>query len=277
MLEQSDLLCLEDALHVLACPIGNPKYDFDFRGSFGCRVARPDCNPVEAIARVGAIDEYGDAYQHLLARGVRLVHTPQQHLACSQLPYWYEPLRDITPRSLWFNTRPSATDVGKELGWPVFIKGARQTSRHQRALSIVNNPDECERALDAYENDPILQWQEIVCRQFVPLRRVEDIDPERIPSSFEFRSFWWHNTCVGFDRYWTESTYAISKSEQERALRVGRDASQRIDAPFKVIDLAQTETGDWIVIELNDGQESGYAAIHPLGLWRRLIDAVSEA
>jgi hypothetical protein len=39
-----------------------------------------------------------------------------------------------------------------------------------------------------------------------------------------------------------------------------------------VIDIAQTITGEWIVIECNDAQESGYAAISPFSLWQNTID-----
>jgi hypothetical protein len=33
--------------------------------------------------------------------------------------------------------------------------------------------------------------------------------------------------------------------------------------------------GDWIVIELNDGQESGYAGVNRLQLWQKIIDIES--
>jgi hypothetical protein len=41
---------------------------------------------------------------------------------------------------------------------------------------------------------------------------------------------------------------------------------------FVVIDLAQTITGKWIVIECNDGMESGYAGASPFAIWQAIID-----
>jgi hypothetical protein len=41
------------------------------------------------------------------------------------------------------------------------------------------------------------------------------------------------------------------------------------------IDVAQTIAGEWIVIECNDSQESGYAVISPFALWQNLIDYVT--
>ena len=36
--------------------------------------------------------------------------------------------------------------------------------------------------------------------------------------------------------------------------------------------VAQTAEGQWIVIECNDGQESGYAGVSPIALWGKLIE-----
>ncbi len=71
------------------------------------------------------------------------------------------------------------------------MKGGRQTSRHKKSLAIIDGAEAYARALEAYARDPILCWQDLVCRRFVPLRPVEEAAvPDRIPSSFEFRTFW---------------------------------------------------------------------------------------
>jgi hypothetical protein len=45
-----------------------------------------------------------------------------------------------------------------------------------------------------------------------------------------------------------------------------------IDLPFLAVDVAQTTSGEWIVIECNDGQESGYAGVSPFALWQSIVD-----
>ena len=52
---------------------------------------------------------------------------------------------------------------------------------------------------------------------------------------------------------------------------VAREAALRLDVAFVVVDIAQALDGRWIVIECNDGQESGYAGVSPLGLWQAII------
>ncbi len=54
-------------------------------------------------------------------------------------------------------------------------------------------------------------------------------------------------------------------------LSVARDAAARLDVAFLVVDVAQSLDGRWIVIECNDGQESGFAGASPLGLWQEVI------
>lgn len=132
------------------------------------------------------------------------------------------------------------------------------------------------QAMQAYESDSILQWQPVVVREYVPLRHVEDVDPSRIPSSFEFRTFWWNGRCVGAWRYWWQGKpYTWTSTEREDALRLGTIVAERLQVPFLVVDLAMTADGRWIVIECNDGQESGYAGVAPLGLWSSVLQQVT--
>ena len=124
----------------------------------------------------------------------------------------------------------------------------------------------------AYRHDPILQWQGIVCREYVPLRPVGDAKHNRIPSSFEFRTFWWKGELVGCGRYWWEERpYDMSPAERTAAISVAAEVAHRVGVPFLVVDIAQTVDGRWIVIECNDAQESGYAGAAPIGIWQNIV------
>src|SRR5262249_27204366 len=140
-------------------------YDFPFDTFLACR--RPFQRParIEAVARIGAFADYERQHGELQAEGIDLVHTPAQHLRASQLPHWYPLITDVTPRSLWFDGPPDPAIIATELGWPIFMKGIRQTSRHKRALSIISGPDALKAALEIYAQDTVLKWQGIVCRQ----------------------------------------------------------------------------------------------------------------
>src|SRR5919199_3180996 len=125
MRQGEELFQVEGTLWVLTAPTGLPVYDFAFDRFLACR--RPWVRPasLEAVARVGAFDDYATRYRELLAEGVRLAHSPEEHLRCSTLPGWYPLLEGMTPRSVCFDAPPSAREVGEALGWPVFAKGVR--------------------------------------------------------------------------------------------------------------------------------------------------------
>ncbi|HYE21520.1 MAG TPA: hypothetical protein VEA69_23945, partial [Tepidisphaeraceae bacterium] len=137
--DRPNIALVEDALWVVTQPTGMPAYDFTFEGFFACR--HPFCLPdqVTAVARMGAAPDYPARYSELLERGIRLVHTPEEYERTSLLPRWYPLIEDLTPRSAWWeDRRPTADEIELRFAWPVFLKGVRQTSKHQRSLSVAN-------------------------------------------------------------------------------------------------------------------------------------------
>ena len=266
------LLFLDQNTWVLSARTGIPIYDFDFRAFFPSTSPCQRNAEITAVSRTGAIEDYDATYAELLAEGIRLIHSPEVHYRASRLPDWYPLIRDVTPRSRWFSEIPTPQEVEQEFTWPVFVKGDRQTSRHQRSLAIIHTPDQFLAAMEAYRDDSILRWQQVVVREFVPLRLVDDADQNRIPSSFEFRTFWWRNQCVGSGRYWWDGRhYTWSSNERAEGLALAEDVAKRVNAPFLVIDIAMRTNGNWIVIECNDGQESGYAGMSPIGVWQNIL------
>lgn len=273
-LDELDIFLLEDVVWIAAAKIDVPRYDFAFETFFACRhpIYRPD--EIQAVGRFGVTDDYADLYGFLKANGISLIHTPEQHLLASELTHWYPLLEDITPRSLWFDEPPEAEEIEKHFSYPVFVKGSRQTSKHKAALSIVRSRAEYEFVASEYRNNPILHWQAFVCRELAELRSVNvRQQTEKIPPSFEFRTFWWRGECVGSGVYWADfASYSWTDAEKFAALKVARKAAERLDVVFLVVDVAQTANGEWIVIECNNAQESGYAAVAPIALWQNIAD-----
>ncbi|MCA9701651.1 MAG: ATP-grasp domain-containing protein, partial [Myxococcales bacterium] len=82
---------------------------------------------------------------------------------------------------------------------------------------------------------------------------------------------WWRQELVGIGRYWWQGRdYGLSPAEERSAVAIAGEAARRVDVPFVVIDVAQQIDGTWIVIECNDGQESGYAGVSPFAMWQTI-------
>lgn len=263
-----EVVAVEEKLALVCEQTGIPIYDFDFRNFFACSSRAAG---LPGVARVGAFENYADLYQEGLELGIRLVNSPKEQLRTSRLPEWYPQLEGRTPRSRWYQTMPSAEEVEAEFAWPVFVKGARQTSRHA-GQAIAHGREDFNAAIAGFQADPILHWQELVVREFAPLRSVGQAVAGKLPPSFEFRTFWWFGTLVGAGTYWGGWDYRWNETEKTEALRLGAWAAQQVGTPFMVIDLAMTASGDWIVIECNDAMESGYAGVSPLALWHNILE-----
>lgn len=228
------------------------------------------------MLRIGALGAYEALCAALAQVGEQPIHTVEQHRIASELPGWYPRISALTPQSLWFDAIPWSESelgvIGDRLGWPVFVKGARQTSRHQAGLCIAADADALAVLLRRYQQDPILSWQPVTIRRFLPLRIVDETAPGGLPAAFEFRTFWWRGQLAGAGPYWSsEARFRWSPTERDEALAVAGQAAQRVDVPFLVVDVAQDREGRWWVIECNDAQESSYAGVSPVALWQRIV------
>ena len=65
--------------------------------------------------------------------------------------------------------------------------------------------------------------------------------------------------------------YEASEGDLATMRRIGGEVARRLRVPFLVIDFAETAEGEWVVIECNDGQDSGYAGVDARAMWRRVI------
>ena len=82
---------------------------------------------------------------------------------------------------------------------------------------------------------------------------------------------------MGYGPYWNNyRSYSISPEEVQKALQLTDWAANRLAVSFPAIDAAKTADGDWIIIEVNDAQESGFAGIDPFRLWSNTINAMQN-
>lgn len=269
-----DIALLEDALAIVSRPVGVAVYDFDFGLYFRCSHPPFFAPDTPCVLRVGAVGNYIDRYAQWSELGLRPVNSPAEHARASELEDWYPLLQDLTPRTRVFDRLPPVEAIEAEFAWPVFLKGSRQTSKHNAKLSVIADRAHYAWAVEQYRRDPVLHWQRPAVREFVPLAPVAGGIAGKVPASLEFRSFWWRGRCVGWGRYWYQAAgYACADIDDGLALAA--EAARRLQVPFLVVDIAKTADGRWIVIECNDAQESGYAAASPRAIWEAVLARVA--
>ena len=98
----------------------------------------------------------------------------------------------------------------------------------------------------------------------------------------EFRFFVYGNEVLAGGFYWASVVDDLEDAGTEipSVDEVPRDWLQSIvektvACPFRVIDVARTATGGWVVVELNDGQMSGLSCVPPAGLYQAMAAAMT--
>jgi len=91
----------------------------------------------------------------------------------------------------------------------------------------------------------------------VPLKTF-GLGKDGLPQTNEWRFFYFGRQRLSYAYYWPGSDYLDQASITSDALaladRIAAIVAQFVQ--FFVLDLAETESGDWILIEVNDAQQS---------------------
>src|SRR5215472_12801342 len=106
-----NLTLVEDLMWVVTRPTRMGQYDFHFEDFFACRHPIHREGRIRAVARMGAAEDYDQRYRALSAEGIDLIHTPLEYSLTSHLPHWYPLISDLTPRSQWFDCRPTVDEI----------------------------------------------------------------------------------------------------------------------------------------------------------------------
>lgn len=256
---------------------GNDVYDFDFRNHFDCKsVVSEIDSPV--LLHIGAVEDYEGLEEMIESMGMKLLVHNAEHLRCSTIEKWYPAIKDRTPFTKIYDELPDVNELLKDFSFPVFIKGNRQTNRHNKSQCIIENAEAYENLKKVWKRDSILSWQKVAVREYVKLQTIDDTSyPEMVPISYEFRFFCFEGKCIAYGPYWyMGNKYAMSPEDEKVAVELSEWAAHKVATCFIAVDLAKTDNGEWIIIEVNDAQESGFVGVSPLPLWKNTIDAMQD-
>ena len=126
-------------------------------------------------------------------------------------------------------------------------------------------------------NDDFISPQGLIIRKYTPLKTFE-IGGNNLPFTNEFRFFMLGETILSCGYYWSiaEKPELGSLDANAYALveEVAKICSKHVN--FYVIDIAQKEDGDWVVVELNDATMSGLSMNQPIVLYRNLRKHIED-
>lgn len=197
-------------------------------------------------------EEYTTLYEALQSLGTQMISTPENYVSAHHLPGWYHTFEGLTPKTVILPKdadRESIQRNAEELHAQAYVVKDFVKSRKDEwdtacyAPSLETLPSIVEEFVRLQEEYLV---GGIVIREFVELDKNEP----------EIRIWWTHTqpTLITphpdyFDQNIAELSEAFLYEIKERVEPLG--------SPFVTTDVAKTISGEWIVIEVGDGQVSG--------------------
>lgn len=171
---------------------------------------------------------------------------------------------------------------------PVVLKGETNSLKYVwNTHAFARNKREAIEVHGRLTRDSLTGSQKIYAREYVPLETFT-MAPQGLPITREFRFFVYKSTILSGGFYWSSHTEElhdigirpdpdeVPREFLDEVIRRIQETEQGTPPPpsFYVVDVAKTEEGGWIVIELNDGQMSGLSDNDPGVLYSNLKKAI---
>jgi hypothetical protein len=214
------------------------------------------------IGRYSVLPFYSELYHELLLNSSELINNYLQHLYVADINNWYHDLKDFTPKTYFdeFHLIPK--------GPSYVVKGHTNSRKFQWDKQMfAESSGDVTRVVSSLLDDTFIRDQGICVREYIPLVTY-DIGLNNLPITNEWRFFCFKNKGMIGGYYWSNYSehqpYPVSglpKKAFNLLSSVIEIVSKSIN--FFVIDIAETQDNEWIVIELNDGQMSGLSCIDP--------------
>lgn len=220
----------------------------------------------QVIGRYCVVPFYHELQRDLIIQNSSLINSILEHQYIANFDY-YEDVKQFTPKS-YFELK----DVPKD-GGPFFIKGRTNSKKHLGFNKVVaQNYEELTKLYFEHLADEQINQQGIVIREFIKLKTLsQGIDG--FPFTNEWRLFFYKDQLVDYGYYWSNSDIIPDKTELtidgiNFAKKIAKIISDKTN--FFVVDIAQKESREWTLIEINDGQQSGLSEIDPDDFYRNL-------
>jgi hypothetical protein len=209
-------------------------------------------------------DKYELLYAALLKKNVRLINTPEEYKTCHYLPLSYQFIKGSTPKTNWTEIKGDVDfDKVFELtadfnDASIIVKDYVKSQKHNwtEACFIPNASDKnsVKKIVSRFIE---LQGSELnvglVFRKFEELEFLTNHSKSKMPLTKEYRLFFLNGQVIQIFNYWDEGDYGETKPD----LKEFEDIGRKVKSNFFTMDIAKKKDGDWIIMELGDGQVSG--------------------
>ena len=208
--------------------------------------------------------DYEALYDALMARGLRLINTPNAYRTCHYLPESYLLIADVTPATVWLPLE-ACGDFDRIMSAlapfgdrPLIVKDYVKSRKHEwfEACYIPSATDRqaVERVVTRFlelQGDDVSQG--LVFREYVAFQPIGIHPQSGMPLTHEHRLFFLDGTLLADAPYWEADIDDIISPPIEHFGQV----AARVPSRFFTMDVAQHIDGRWMIVELGDAQVAG--------------------
>lgn len=228
------------------------------------------CRDQLIIGRYSVLPFYKELEEDLKINGCELINSCAQHRWIADFDYYYE-FEGMTPKS-WFNDLSLTNYQG-----PFVVKGTTNSRKHKWNTDFyAKTRQDAVRIACNLRDDPMICQQGIVYREYVPLKTF-GVGLCGTRWANEWRVFCYKKNILSYGYYWSSAEPEIVEKQNEIGISpAGLEFAQSCAniasdfTNFYVLDVAETESGKWILIEVNDAQMSGLSENKPETLYKEL-------
>lgn len=216
------------------------------------------------IGRYSTLPFYKELEIDLNNNGSILVNNFEQYSWIANFD-WYEVLQKYTFKT-WFRAQDIPDD-----GTKFVVKGRTNSRKHEwNRLMFAENKKHAIEIACALNEDSLIAPQGVIFREYVPLVTFE-IGNNGLRFTNEYRIFFYKDKMLAHAYYWTMAQNIDRQLTPEGikfAKKLGKIVSKYSN--FFVLDIAEKESGGWVLVEINDGQMSGTSEIDLNVLYKNL-------
>ncbi|HEX6780189.1 MAG TPA: ATP-grasp domain-containing protein [Ktedonobacterales bacterium] len=221
---------------------------------------------------------YERLYEALASLNIFLLTSPSAYRHCHYLPESYPVIEGQTPQSVWLKLEDglSTEQIMDALqpfgGKPLILKDYVKSRKHEwsEACYIPSAADRAavERVVKRFL---ALQGPELneglVFREFVPFEPLGTHAKSGMPLTKEYRLFFLDGKRLLAVPYWEAAAYDALLPPDDLFQEVAR----RVQSLFFTMDVARRLDGEWMIVELGDGQVAGLPEQADAGAFYRAL------
>lgn len=210
--------------------------------------------------------QYTLLYNKLLTKNYKLINSPTEYQNCHYLPDSYKFINGHTPKTIWLKVENQQVNYDEVFNaikifgnLPLIVKDFVKSQKHywDTACFIPSAADK-DKVKSVIEKFVELQNADLneglVIREFVELNDLTTHSKSGMPLKQEYRLFFLNGQLLGSYDYWEEGEYS---ADEHPPLDLFKDIAKGVESHFFSMDIAKTKSGEWIIIELGDGQVAG--------------------